>query len=60
MKAASQWNTFIHSGNVKDYLAFKAMEEEETRKKDKNSDGDRFYAGFCSSDRDGNQNKSCR
>ncbi len=58
MKAEGEWERFVCSGRVQDYLDFKAKETAgETAG---NRQGERLYAGFRSSDRDGDQNDTCR
>ena len=57
MKAECEWERFTSSGRIADYLAFK---DKEAREREPERVGEQFYAGFCSSDRNRNQNNSCR
>ncbi len=58
MKAEGEWERFVCSGRVQDYLDFKARETAGEAAEDRQ--GERLYAGFRGSDRDGNQNDTCR
>ena len=58
MKESNYWEQFIHSGKIEDYLFFRENEmiPDDTRPKA----GDKPYAGFCESDRNGVKNSSDR
>ena len=57
MKAECEWEQFTRTGKIEDYLTFKAREADEEKVE---RAGEQFYAGFRYSDRNGNQNDTCR
>lgn len=57
MKAEGEWERFIRTGRIYDYLNFKDREQRE-RMEDKA--GERFYAGFRDRDGNSNQGDTCR
>lgn len=57
MRAECEWKRFTRSGRITDYLSFKEKEAEAEREQEA---GEQFYAGFRYSDRNGDQNDTCR